>query len=180
MCAREKEGYAYHAELTKGALATVLREKDRFDLEDAWAVVRRVDCADVVPFHSAEAERFLEQWTGGQVFNTSAELRWRRVGDGYAVLLLAEEDNPPADFQPLQEKDKPFTVGHTSSDEGHGFLLWGTRYDQGTDTFWEARVPRPLCYPLKTKGKPPRLAYRLYREGEVVRWVRLVNLVEEK
>jgi len=175
----DEKGYVFRATLTKDALADLLKE--RFDgregeapAEPAYAIVRRVDCADMKS--CAEVLLSLECWTEGQIFNENAELRWRQTAEGYAVLLLTEQDNPPADFQPLN--GSPFTVVCPSSDERHGFLLWGTRPDK--DKFWETRIPRPLRYPVPMTSKPPQLVYRLYQEGAAVRWVRLVGLVEVK
>jgi hypothetical protein len=175
----DEKGYVYRATLPKDALAALMKARfgDRegeAPAEPACAIVRRVDCADMKS--CAEVLSSLERWTEGQIFNENAELRWRQTAEGYAVLLLTEQDNPPADFQPLN--GSPFTVVSPSSDERHGFLLWGTRPDK--DKFWETRIPRSLRYPIKTNGKPPQLVYRLYQEGAAVRWVRLVELVEVK
>lgn len=175
MTTDQRTGYVFHATLTKEALASVL--KGRFHDGDC-AIVRRVDWADPVTFRVGEVELLLEQWTDGQIFNSNAELRWRQTADGYAVLLLTEENDPG--FQYLASSS--FTVACPSKDEKHGFLLWGTPRSEdrrrSTDIWWEARIPRPLHYPIKTKDGPPRLLYRLYLDGEAVRWVRLVKLEE--
>ncbi len=173
MSTEEKNGYVYRAILKQETLESVL--KTHFN--GAHAIVRRVDCTSVKTYE--EVLSGLDQWAEGQIFNDKAELRWRKTDKDYNMtLLLTEEDNPPDPFP--ADRRLSFTVVCPSLDKNHGFLLWGTRQDQDTGTFWEARIPRPLCYSLKTKGKPPQLAYRLYQDGEAVRWVRLVDLVEAK
>ncbi|MCS6861432.1 MAG: hypothetical protein NZT92_14040 [Abditibacteriales bacterium] len=190
----DEKGYVFYATLEQDVLARLLKE--RFHIREgeapaepnasaepsapperrppACALVRRVDCADVKTCE--EVISHLAQWTEGQIFNENAELRWRQTQGKYAVLLLTEQNDPPDGFQLLN--GAPFTVVRPSSDDQHGFLLWGTRYDKAKDRWWEARIPRPLRYPAKTHNKPPQLAYRLYQEGATVRWVRLVGLKE--
>jgi hypothetical protein len=166
----ERNGYVYRATLTEDALTKLVTGR----FEGAGAIIRRVASAQFASFPSAEIESLPGDWTEGQIFNTEAELRWRQATGGYAVLLLTEKDDPPANFQPLAGSQ--LTVVCPSSDETHGFLLWGTR--QTGSQRWEARIPRPLRYPGKPTVNPPKLAYQLYQEGAVVRWVRLVKLVE--
>jgi hypothetical protein len=188
MPAEDERGYVYRAEpaMNQDALADLL--KDRF--RGACAIIRKVDDAKMVEFPSAEAEILPGDWSEGQIFNERAELRWRRTGDGYAVLFLTEkpdslqteadqsEHEPPAGLVPVN--NKPFKIARASEDENHGFMLWGKPRKEGeSGAAWrEVRIPRLLCYPLKTEGGPPRLVYRRYCDGETVRWTRLVKLVE--
>jgi hypothetical protein len=172
----EVKGHVYHATLKRDALADLLAK--RFTAS-ASAIVRRVDEAGFVSFDPNTAASLVEQWSEGQVFGTEDELRWRHVGESCAVLLLtekAEGQGGTSDFQSVS--GSPFAVVSPSSDQKHGLLLWGTRQARGQ--WWEARIPRPLDYPLKTDQKPPNLTYRLYQDGAAVRWVRLVQLVEVK
>jgi hypothetical protein len=168
----EKRGYVYSATLTDDTLANLLKEH----FNRACAIVRRVDDTNVVLFPSADTESLPGVWTEGQIFNDVAELRWRKTGNGYAALLLTETTKLSDNFQPLSES--PLSIVAPSSNEKHGFLLWGTRYSQSTGAFWEARIPRSLQYPVKTKGEPPRLVYWHYLDREAVRWIRLVKLEE--
>lgn len=168
------KGYAYRRALLRDEtddLSGLLAK--RFGA-NAYAVLHCPDDAQFASFDSAAAGPFVEWWAEGRIFDDNAELRWRATADGYGVLLLTEEDDPPAGFRALDSS--PFTVVNPSPEEGHGFLLWGTRHSR--DLWWEARIPRPLTYPLKTTGAPPRLVYRLYLKDEAVRWVRLVGLKE--
>ena len=176
MADENKTGYVYHAELPPDELATLLAKL--FDTK-AVAIVRRVDGAAFPVFKPS----LIDEWSEGQVFNDNADLRWRRKGEKFAVLLLSEEDRQGGTFQPV--KGSPFKVAFPTRKEkrgSHGFLLWGTRLDKNGECWWETRIPRALRYPnfpVADNNAPPRLSYKLYCEGETVRWIRLVKLVED-
>ena len=163
----EAKGYIFRAVLTRSVLAELLAA--RFD-ETAVAVVRRVDWVEFVGFNPAEAGALLERWTEGQLFDSRSEIRWRESEGTYDVLLLTERDERPPDFKELREAETPFDVVLPSTDEAHGFLLWGT--DRTQEGFLETRIPRLLNYPAVI-GNRMRLAYKLYKHNEAVCWVRL-------
>ncbi|MCA1592683.1 MAG: hypothetical protein LC754_08550 [Acidobacteria bacterium] len=179
------KGHVFHGTFAPDALVELLAA--RFD-SSACAVVRRVDDARFVKFPAPEAAQFLSTWTEGQVFDEHSEVRWKKQSERYSVLLLTEDsasvgeeeagvDKASASpgFTPLH--DAPLEVRAPSTQDTHGFLLWGTRPVNGQ--WWEARIPRPLSYPLETSNKPPRLIHCLYSEGATVRWVRLKGLKKE-
>lgn len=168
----DERGYVLRAKLEAIPLAEQLTKL--FNVT-ARAIVRRVDDMDFVSFDSNSAEALLQKWTEGQIFNDQVELRWRQSADVYDVLLLTEENSLLSGFQPLT--GSPYTVTEPSSGEDHGFLLWGTKFVQGS--WLETRIPRTLRYPVQT-GKKPRLSYYLYKEGAAVRWVRFRGLQEVK
>ncbi|HWW77042.1 MAG TPA: hypothetical protein VNZ44_16695 [Pyrinomonadaceae bacterium] len=161
------KGHVSRAALTRDALAELMAA--RFD-ETAVAVVRRVDWAEFVGFKPAEAGALLEAWTEGQLFDSRSEIRWRESEGAYDVLLLTESDERPPDFRELRGAELPFDVVLFSTDEAHGFLLWGTDSTRGG--LLETRIPRLLNYPSAV-GKRMRLAYKLYKRDEAVCWVRL-------
>lgn len=175
--ADEPEGHIFRAETARGVLAELLA--GRFD-SAAVAIVRRVDDAQFVPFDPSEVDALITHWTDGQVFDAESEVRWR-AGEGvYDVLLLTEQNDPPGDFRELRES--PFIVVIPSSDDAHGFLLWGTDHTpEGitTEGWLETRIPRLLRYPVETKKKLC-LAYRLYEHEAAVRWVRFCGLKEAR
>lgn len=179
MAIEDSKGYVYRAitALKKEATADLL--KAHFDGADAC--VKRVDRSGIEHFSAATSESLIEDWTEGQIFNEAAEMRWRKTADGFAVLWLTEQPISPDGFVLL--KDLPYRAVRPSTKGDHGFLLWGTRLDKGGGRWWEARIPRPLHYPGFPVGNnthPPQLSYWLYREGETVRWIRLVKLMEVK
>jgi hypothetical protein len=166
----EVNGHIFRATLGRDTLADLLAR--RFG-PTAVAIVRRADDADFVPFNSAEADALLGGWTEGQLFDTESEVRWR-AGEGvYEVLLLTERGDAPAEFSEL--RGSPFAAVVPSSDDTHGFMLWGT--DRVSEGWLETRIPRLLRYPAGAK-KPPRLAYLLYERDKAVRWVRFAGLKE--
>jgi hypothetical protein len=190
----DEAGYVYQATLGQSELASLLTRL--FSRCDAM-IARRVNAADFLSPNTAdtealtadEAARWLEQWDEAQIFNATAELRWRRQGASYAALLLSEQpvnsllgeaDEMTASLQSLTAA--PFVVRKPSMLNTHGFLLWGTRADKEEKCWWEARIPRRLSYqgfpPKNDKAKPPQLTYKLYQDGETVRWIRLVKLEE--
>ena len=177
MAAEQCKGYVYRSmtPLTEEAMSGLL--KGHFEGE--CAIVRRIDQAEVVRYTADEP--LIENWTEGQIFNEAAELRWRKTMKGFAALWLTEQAASPEGFTLL--KDSPFAAVCPSEKVNHGFLLWGTRLDEDLGRWWEARIPRTLYYPgfpINKNSGPPQLSYRLYREGETVRWIRLVKLVEVK
>jgi len=166
----EANGHIFRATIARDALADLLAK--RFG-STAVAIVRRVDDADVLAFNPAEADALLGGWAEGQLFDAESEVRWH-AGEGvYEVLLLMERSDAPAEFREL--RGSPFTAVVPSSDETHGFLLWGT--DRVSEGWLETRIPRMLRYPVGAK-KPPRLAYLLYEHDRAVRWVRFAGLKE--
>ncbi len=161
------KGYVFRALLARNALAELLAAQ--FD-QAAVAVVRRVDWAEFVSFNPAEADALLESWTEGRLFDSRSEVRWRATDGTYDVLLLTEQGECPLGFGELGGAGTPFDVVHPSSDDAHGFLLWGT--DSTPAGFIETRIPRLLKYPADV-GQRMRLAYKLYERNETVCWVRL-------
>jgi hypothetical protein len=179
------KGHVFHGTFAPHALAHFLAA--RFD-SSACAVVRRVDDARFVSFPPPEAAQFLALWTEGQVFDEAVEVRWKKRGEQYSALLLTEERAPVEGEDPGESINIPigFTPLHAalevrepSKQNTHGFLLWGTRRGD-EDQWWEARIPRPLSYPLETRDGTPLLNYCLYEEIGAVRWVRLRGLSEVK
>jgi hypothetical protein len=170
--ATEEQGYVFRSKLGADQIAEMFGKL--FD-KSAYALVRRVDDINFVSFDPGGVESLLKDWAEGQVFNNKAELRWRLSGEVYSVLLMTEEETLPPSFQPLT--GSPYEVRDPSFKEDHGFLLWGTKLAQ--ENWLETRIPRALQYPVQT-SKKPRLAYRLYQEGAVVRWVRLRGLQGDK
>lgn len=166
------EGHVFRAASDRSVLAELLA--GRFG-QEAVAIVRRADDAQFVPFDPSEADALITSWTEGQVFDAESEVRWRSGEDVYDVLILTERNDLPAGFRELRES--PFAVVIPSSDDAHGFLLWGT--DRTPKGWVETRIPRLLNYPFETKGKL-RLAYKLYEHEAAVRWVRFSSLKEAK
>jgi hypothetical protein len=171
----EANAYVYQATLAEEALAGLLQE--RFP-KGAFALVRRVDGIDFVRLDPGQEEALLRDWPEGQVFGPEADLRWRRADEGCAVLLLTEDETPPRGLEVLREGR--FVAAAPAEGRGSGFLLWGTRQKENGE-WWEARIPRPLRYPVRTSDRPLRLVYLLYRdpEGMAVRWVRLMEVRED-
>jgi hypothetical protein len=168
----EPSGHVLRATLDREALTGLLAE--RFGSR-AIAIVRRIDGAEFVPFDAANPGALPEAWTEGQLFDEGAEVRWRARDDTYEVLLLTERADSSPDFQELRES--PFDVVIPSPEGSQGFMLWGTRLSEGT--WYEARIPRRLVYPIATQRKL-RLDHRLYERNATVCWVRLCGLKEEE
>jgi hypothetical protein len=178
-------GYVYCSEIEVDKLKTALSHLFQ---EGDGSILRCVNNAAFCTFSPDNAASLVAKWDEGQVFNNRAELRWRHNGDSYYALLLSESSKES--LIPRQPElaavwksvtGSPFTVVSQCNQPNHGFLLWGKRY--ANDRLWESRIPRSLQYPGFPSGNtvtPPRLAYRLYRDGAVVRWVRLLNLLEVK
>jgi hypothetical protein len=167
----QRSGHVYQGDLTKDALAKLLGER----FGNAHTIARRVDLCRAEKFDPTGIDSFLNEWDEAQVFNDEAELRWRRTPSGHTVLLLTETEAPPTGLPTAH--DSPFDVVDPSTARTHGFLLWGTRNNRGQ--WWEARIPNPVSYPVKSGSKPPRLVYRLYERAGTVCWVRLVKFAEE-
>jgi hypothetical protein len=173
--ASKDKGYVFRATLEIRALAGL---SSSLFVADAFAIVSSVEDAQFLSFVPGQAKTFVQTWTSARIFDSTAELRWRKCDARYNVLLITEKHEPPENFEPVAQSD--FTVRDPSSNEEHGFLLWGTKL---VEDYWlETRIPRLLRYPgfpIGDNQKPPRLSYRLYLSGEVVRWIRLISLEED-
>lgn len=120
----------------------------------------------------------VEDCMTGNAFGPSAEMRWRKVGDRFRVVLVAEvaesqlghaaravwqkmvkEENEgeivkldsreSADVVWVEEKAE---VGRCVSHRTGFRLLWGTKclhQSQQSSRWIEARIPRPLDYPTR-------------------------------
>jgi hypothetical protein len=96
----------------------------------------------------------LNDWEQGRVFNDGFELRWHVQDNGVSLLLLTEQEVPPAVCEALcvwQQSDD-YEVASTRH------MLVGTFYRQQECEwfFAEASVPRPFRYPVDTAGLTSR------------------------
>jgi hypothetical protein len=184
--AGERTGYAFRARLPGEALAELLEGQfaspgAEGSPRPAFLVLRKVDDAVFVSLGRGEAAALLEKWPEGQAFHAEADLRWRKEGQQYAVLLLTEADTPPDGVAWCDRKS--FECLESAHGDRRGLMLWGTRPDprSGPRAYREARIPRLLTYPVGT-DLPPRVEYVLYRErtSQAVHWIRLVGLREDR
>lgn len=173
-------------------------KRSRWQLEEAPALVRSSPLTSLAAaqavlqdgepywgFFSTPAEIRLEQASGAawrehlahprllevRVFSGDLDLHWR---EGRGVLL--EEEAAPA----------AALAGGAICIGGPGWMgreqrsrLWGEHLE-GTDTFYEGRIPDPWRYPGLTPGPAQRYAFLRYREylkEGVVRHVRYLEIV---
>jgi hypothetical protein len=172
--ASEIQGFVSCANMSIQSLATLLSQEFP---NKSWTMLYRVDWTEVRELDPGAIEEIIRDWPQGRIFGQKAEVRWQRQGQGYNVIYFSEMDSALSGFSPLP--GSPFAAFRTASKPDHGFLLWGTNQVENTDTFQEARIPRPLNYPLKTKDVPPKISYLLYKQGHAVCWIRLSGFVED-
>lgn len=125
-----------------------------------------------------ELTRRIADCIGGSAFGEAAEVRWRKVGDAFRAVLVAEAD---LSYLPLQRTGTTWRLedgeieralrGNDRSEKS--ILFWGSRLL--TDGTWvEARIPRPLTYPTMQKRSDSydhvRLHFVEYRDerGRVI------------
>jgi hypothetical protein len=157
------------------SLATLLSKEFP---DSSWAILSRVDWTEVRELDPSAIEEIIRDWPQGRIFGQKAEVRWQYQGNDYNVIHFSETDSTMPSFSPLP--GSPFAAVRTASKSDHGFLLWGTNPIEKTNIWQEARIPRPLNYPLETKGVPPKISYLLYKQGHAVCWIRLSGFVEDK
>src|SRR5215471_18423163 len=102
----------------------------------------------------------LPQYEDGRIFAPAAELRWQRTASGkFALLLLTEDEScVPATWTRLgadwsaQPAEQPIP-------------LWGER--QACWDHWvEARIPRPLVYPVDKTTGPVHIRWVTYHDAQ--------------
>jgi len=87
---------------------------------------------------------------GGSAFGKSAELRWRKVGNKLRLALIAEADlnQLPLQCSIVQWENEQTEVKRCKDRKIPSILLWGTNYMENHRQWFEARIPRPLSYPI--------------------------------
>lgn len=126
-------------------------------------------------FDQAEASD-VGRWTTGHLFGASAELRWRRHRQGYAVCVTADKDVDASDLTEAEDPE-PLTC------ESVLVRLWGERVADDPsvpeNVVWtDGQVPATLVYPFD-ETLPAKVGLRLNRycraDGSVA-FVRFVGL----
>jgi hypothetical protein len=173
--ASELQGFVSCANMDTQSLATLLSQEFP---DPSWAILSRVDWTEVRVLNPGAIKEIVNNWPQGRIFSQRAEVRWQLHGEDYNVIHFSEMNSALPGFSPLP--GSPFNAVRTASKSDHGFLLWGTNPVEKTSIWQEARIPRPLNYPLKTKGVTPKISYLLYKQGHAVCWIRLSGFVEDK
>lgn len=122
----------------------------------------------------------LGQWERGRAFGEEMELRWRRRGSRYALLLISENavSLPPHLTEGIDPFPEPIPLEQLPDDPPLHIILWGSWQDPEAEPdlpisqrpFWyEAQVPRFLAYPCdqpepyRNDRPKPRPAIRISR-----------------
>lgn len=139
---------------------------------EGYALTERADDVLLRSAAGVLADGYLDAWDEGRVFSPHAEVRWRRMGASFSLLLLTEDEGTlPSGWQILAG---PWMA--TRHEPSEGVLLWGNRQD-GWPHWIEVRIPRPLVYPVsKTTGRV-RVGWVDYRDQQgTPRFVRLTEV----
>lgn len=143
-----------------------------------------------------------QRWERGRGFGEQMELRWRRRGNDFVVLLISE--SPPSLPAETQEKigelPKPVKLTRVESDPPQRVVLWGEWQDrnvepelrepeyQGRHWWYEERIPKFLGYPFAYREEhlaievacyraPPPPCIEQHPSDKIYRFIRLVPFV---
>jgi hypothetical protein len=119
-------------------------------------------------------------WPEGRCFGKGAEVRWRKTGGGYDVLVLSETPRELGDGW----KTETYEVRSEEPDgEELRIYLWGT-WQPAMKAWIEVRIPRPLPYPLRPQSPERRhwayVTAAEYAKDGMVRFIRWKELKTEE
>jgi hypothetical protein len=144
-----KRGYVYFG-LIGDAVQVGNRLADWFaDDERAYLAAFRANKRRLDWFEPGGAEVLVAEWDEGRVFSARREARWRKERGSYALWLLAEEGNLPADLDGLSavEVGSEGWQAVERTVPTQGTYLWG-QYKVQEEGWVEVRLPRLLRYPV--------------------------------
>jgi len=177
-----KQGYVYYGPV-KDADQVAARLQDWFAKDETvYLASFRSDDRRLDRLNLDKAEVWVAEWDAGCVFSARCEVRWCREGEGYAVWLLVEEGNLPADLGGLSLID--VGPGGWQAAEHTAFrqsvYLWG-QYKQQEKGWVEVRLPKLLVYPVdearKVEDPFVRVGHIDYRAPNgAVQFVRLTEV----
>ena len=131
----------------------------------SYYLLQRPDCitnwTDGFP---TEAE--VKNYTRGRLFGKDAEVRWKKIADGYSLLWLSERDKKDDLPEPFTALDAEW---ETSAPQ-KVFLLGGGETEPWRDT----RIPRELKYPFVDWCQYPQVSIIQYRDlkSQTIRFTR--------
>lgn len=132
----------------------------------------------IVTFGGCNFEKFdikkigdFDKIVSGRIFGKDAELRFRRISDTiFRTVVISERE--------LSNLDGVETKDLERSDE-KSYYLWGEKLDE--KTWFEARIPRLLPYPLDNPKDLVKLKTVEYKNKEngLIEFVRFQEIVGE-
>jgi hypothetical protein len=98
----------------------------------------------------AELARHPEDSVSGSAFGEQAEVQWRQIGNQFWLVVVAEADlsrlAKVADINWREEVEE--VKRWEGPPRERTLLLWGTKWFPEQGIWIEARIPRPLRYPV--------------------------------
>jgi hypothetical protein len=177
--------FAYSFDLPQTALATLLKHLESnfgqaiFESVQFVSVLHPPDVQFVSVARPPDGFRFddtfdPEEWERGRAFGEQVELRWRRRGDVFPVLIVSESplNLATAGSGEIVQLPEPEILERVNDDPPLQMILWGEWQDPDPNAepdlpdpnrhwWYEERIPRFLGYPWDVETK--RLAIEVAR-----------------
>lgn len=129
----------YHHKLKE---ISPLIQKQNFAATD-YMILEKVDAIEFKEYSSLK----FEDWEKGTIFSTAKQLKWRRLGDEYFILLSGED---------IESDEMENFIKVTSKDES--VILWGWRSEKMDEDekfaktdYIEFQMPVRFSYPIVSK-----------------------------
>jgi hypothetical protein len=112
----------------------------------------------------------------GRVFGEDTEIRWRRDGNEFVVLIISEKEkiSPGSTFNSLEDIEdiSKYEAKHNA------YFLWGEHLQD--NKWYEGRIPRILEYPVDGTPEHVKLNVVEYQKDGLTQFIRFVKLEGEK
>ncbi len=106
------------------------------------------EAAQLTHFSDILANLKTKSWSclSGSVWNKTAEVHWRRVGEQFWLVLTSAGVFGDLDETWHFEKDE--CIRAHDGPKKRTFVLWGTEYIEERDAWVELRIPQEMHYPV--------------------------------
>lgn len=118
----------------------------------------------------------LQESYSGRVFGEDTEIRWRRDGKEFIVVIISESDTISPGNKFISLEDIEDISKYEAKYNDNMYFLWGEHLQDRKGKWYEGRIPRILEYPVD--GTPEHVKLRVveYQKDGLTQFIRFVKL----
>lgn len=142
-------------------------------------IVERYNDTFFKRFHINEMAIYnLSESYSGRVFGEDTEIRWRRDGNEFVVVIISEREkiSPGSEFIGLEDMED---ISEYAAKD-NSYFLWGEHLQDRKGKWYEGRIPRILEYPVDGTPEHVKLKVVEYQKDGLTQFIRFVKLEGEK
>jgi len=142
-------------------------------------IVKRYNETFFKRFHINEMAIYnLPESYSGRVFGEDTEIRWRRDGNEFVVVIISEREKISPDSKFISLEDIEGISEYAA--KSNAYFLWGEHLQDRKGKWYEGRIPRILEYPVDGTPEHVKLKVVEYQKGGFTQFIRFVKLEGEK